>query len=101
MWLGYEQRESKVHPEINSDDLITRLGKLKRLILYEFYMKPMANRLSNHYTKTLPEGVQITTGVQELLCSLRNTSRDLHPSHTEKVILDYMQSSGRVGIPSR
>ena len=59
----------------------------------------MANKLNNRYIQALPEGVKVTTGVQELMRRLRNTSRNRPPINTETVILEYMQELREGGYP--
>ena len=46
LWLQQEEREAKVHPQM-SKETITRVGKLKQVIMYEFFKRPMASRLNN------------------------------------------------------
>ena len=46
LWLGEEARESSINPEINNIATKRRVGKLKTVVLFMFYKKPMANRLN-------------------------------------------------------
>ena len=69
--------------------------------MYKFLKKPMASRLNNRYRDALPEGTKITTGVQEVLRRLRNTSRDLPPENAENIIRDYMQELREGGFPKK
>ena len=89
-----------MHPQI-SKETITRVGKLKQVIMYEFFKKPMASKLNNGYRGALPEGFKITTGVQEVLRRLRNTGRYLPPKNAGKIIRDYMQELREGGFPKK
>ena len=61
----------------------------------------MASRLNNRYRGALPEGTKITTGVQEVLRRLRNTSQDLPPENAVQIIRGYMQELRVGGFPMK
>ena len=91
MWVG-EQARSKgildtISPESNK---ITRLGNLKKVILFGFFKKPMANKCSNLQRSGIPESMKVNTAVQETLRRLKNTSRELRQTEMETTLKDYM-----------
>ena len=89
---------ARVHPDINLLDSITRLGKLKMVILYEFYKKPMANRCPNLQKSRIPEGSNRGTASQECLRRLKNTSRELEPNTVKMILTEYMSELAQRGF---
>ena len=92
MWLGTEYRETGFPPAaLENQELITmKPGGLKKIILYSFYRKPMANPLPNLQASAQPEGIKVQTVVNELIRRIKNTSRDLPPIVVEEIIKEYM-----------
>ena len=89
MWLGLESMSPGV-PEAVSDKKPVRPGEAKKIILYSFYKKPMANRLANLESNAIPEGQKISTATNEIIRRYKNTSRSLGTEVIEGILKDYM-----------
>ena len=56
MWIGQEARLKGIPAEVSNNTLtITKHGPLRRVILYEFFKKPMANKCANLSKSAHPE----------------------------------------------
>ena len=93
MWVGREQRESGIPPDMLDKEglVMTRVGELKDVVLYRFYQKPMTNLLVNLASNAAPDQMKISTVTNEIIRRFKTTSRDLHPSVIEGVLLKYME----------
>ena len=89
MWGGREQRESGIPPDMLDKEglVMTRVGELKEIVLYRFYQKPMTNLLVNLASNAAPDQMKISTVSNKIIRRLKTTSRDLHPSVIEGVLL--------------
>ena len=77
---------------VENQELITsKVGKLERVVLYRFYQKPMTNLLVNLRSNAAPDQTKMATVSQEIVRRLKTTSRDLHHSVVEGVLLKYME----------
>ena len=88
-----EQRETGIPREMLSkeEDIITKMGELKDVVLYRFYQKPMTNLLVNLASNAAPEQMKISTVSNEIMRRFRNTSRDLHPAVVQGILMKYME----------
>ena len=81
--MGQEQREDGINPDIvpnNMKNLIQmKHGTLKKVILYAFYKKPMANKASNRAKSAMPDQMKASMTSAEIQRRCRNCSRDLKP----------------------
>ena len=92
IWVDKEERETGTPADMLQDrGLISmKTGKLRRVILYKFYRKPMAAEVPNLETSAAPNSQKIATVSQEILRRMKNTSLDLPPSVIEDVLRRYM-----------
>ena len=100
MWVGQEERELGIPDQILDQKLQrgrVKTGKLRQVLLYNFYKKPMANRAPNLASSAAPEGQKIATASQECIRRLKNTSRDLPKHVIERVLMEYMDELIRGG----
>ena len=93
-WMGIEDREEGLNPDMlpdkykNSRRVKTR--SLKKLILYTFYKKPMANRNSNRQSSAMPESMKVSMTSNEIQRRMKNTSRDLPYPILDRFLTNYM-----------
>ena len=91
IWVGREAREVGIPPEIlTKEQRSAKMGKLRNVILYSFYKKPMSNKVPNRESSAEPINQKIATCSQEVVRRMKNTSRDLHPSNIEEILKVYM-----------
>ena len=65
LWVGLESRESSIPEFIDPKaPKICRQDTLKRVILFQFFKKPMASRSNNLYRSGIPLGSNIATGTK-------------------------------------
>ena len=68
--MGVEDREEGLNPDMlpdkykNSRTVKTR--SLKKVILFTFYKKPMANRNSNRQSSAMPESMKVSMTSNEI-----------------------------------
>ena len=85
LWLGLESRESGIHPEMDANSpKITKIGTLKRVILYQFYKKSMASRTNNQFSGGILLGSKIATGTQEVIRRLKKNLTLVQTIHNRK-----------------
>ena len=89
VWMDTEQREEGVPKQLLEQNPLCKTGKLKRIILYSFYRKPMSNDTPLSRRNAAPEKVLITTAGNEYLRRLKNVSRDLPTPEVEKITAEY------------
>ena len=79
VWVDTELRMWDIPTAIlgNNINIPVKTGDLKRIIMYEFYKKPMSNKVPLHCRSAVPSKQQITTVSNEFLRRLKNTSREL------------------------
>ena len=68
MWVGQEERELGIPDQILDQKLQhgrVKTGKLRQVLLYNFYKKPMANRAPNLASSAAPEGQKIVRNVSD------------------------------------
>ena len=93
-WMGTEDREEGLNPDMlpdkykNSRTVKTR--SLKKVILYTFYKKPMANRNSNRQSSAMPESMKVSMTSNEIQRRMKNTSRDLPYPILDRILTNYM-----------
>ena len=92
MWMDEEQREAGIPQDavVNEKLITAKTGKLAKVILFKFYRKPMAEKISNLQSSASPEGQKVVTATQECIRRLKNTSRDLPPEVVEEILRTYM-----------
>ena len=78
---------------VNKEILTDKLGSLRKLIWYEFYQKPMANRVTNRKQSTEPENHKVSTITQEI-------TRDLPLHRLEDIFKNTLTFWHRECIPS-
>ena len=93
VWVGEEEREEGIPQallESGCSGPTTQMGEIKKIILYQFYKKQMADRVPNRVENALPNQSKVTTAAQEVIRRMKNTSRYL-PSHViEDILFEYM-----------
>ena len=68
IWVGKESREVGIPKEIMKEELNTmKNGKLKDVILFSFFKKPMANPVPNRQISASPDGQKFATISQEII----------------------------------
>ena len=100
VWIGTPEREWGVldamkDPEIQ---LPTRTGRLKKVVLYVFYRKTMANNMPMHQRAAAPNQDKVQTCSNEFIRRLKNTSRSLKATIVEQVIKEYVWDLKRGGF---
>ena len=102
-WIGEEERIEGIDPAIVPDKykhlIITKHSKLKKVIMFPFFKKPMANRTSNRSNTAMPETMRCSMTSAEIQRRCRNTSRDLPPEILEKTLARYMDELKAGGYP--
>ena len=84
MGVGIPNREYGVPPELLKDPPVKR-GGLVKIVLFRFYKKPMTRPKPMLQRTALPESVKFATVSQEVVRRCKNTSRELQPSHINKL----------------
>ena len=77
-------------PEALKKHQSEKTQSLKRVILFTFYKKPMANKNSNRVNSAMPESMKVATTTNEIQRRMRNTSRDLPHQVLDQVLKNYM-----------
>ena len=93
-WVGEEARVAGVPGGMVDKEvelLTAKPGKLREVVLYDFYRKPMANVLPNIKSSAQPEAMKVATVAGEVLRRIKNTSRDLPPEVVEHNLQVYME----------
>ena len=101
MWMDFPQRQWGVPKAVlweEGTELPIKTGALKKIILYEFYRKPMSNRTSMLERSAMPNKDQIQTCVNEYMRRFKNTSRELPEEQMEEVIKEYSNDLKRGGF---
>ena len=98
MWVGTQGRLMGV-PSILLNNTPMVQGRLRRVVLFEFYRKPMARETPLLERTALPEGVKVATVANEIIRRCKNVSRDLPTSELEEVLQVYMEELAEGGYP--
>ena len=100
IWIGFQNRTWDLPDCLIPDQvkLPTKHGKLKRIILYKFYRKEIANRTPFNARSAYPEKDRISTISQEYVRRFKNTSRELDRTHLETIIQEFSQDLMRGGF---
>ena len=61
-----------------------------QIILFEFYKKPMANKVTNRAINTLPEQQKVTGATQEVIMRMKNSSSHIPIHHTKDTLKQCM-----------
>ena len=106
MWYGRaDSSERWYHQEEKPDEKIPgdgwKHGRVKRNILYTFYSKPMANPLTMLKRSAVPEGMKISTAVQEVLRRWKNTSEGIGKRKLEEITSKYMDNLTAMGFDQK
>ena len=99
MWVGEEARVEGIPQELINDQPRTQMGELNRIILYQFFKKPMADRVPNRKDNALPEQQKVTTATQEIIRRFKLTSRAVPKEIIEQVLKEYMGELEAGGYP--
>ena len=78
-------------------DTKPRTYKQVRLVQFQFYKKPMANRVPNRASNALPERQKVTGATQEVIRRMKNTSTKIDQGQTIKEILKEYMGELRAG----
>ena len=99
VWVEVEARVKGIPKTMGEAPEKLKPDKLKKIIMFQFYKKPMANKCPNLQKSGIPEGSKRATASQEILRRLKNTSRELEPSIINNVLQDYMGELAMGGYP--
>ena len=91
MWVALESREKGFPEQIGQLIRVSKIGQLKRIIMFLFFKKPMANPCPNLRRSGPPEGTKRATVTNEIIRRLKNTSRELGPETIKAVPTDYLR----------
>ena len=94
-----ESREKGIPHEIGEYPRILKTGTLKRIVIFEFYKKPMANPCPNLRRSGIPDGSQRATASNEILRRLKNTSREVCSITVSQILKEYMGELAQGGYP--
>ena len=104
-WMGVEEREEGTITEFIPENLRhhhkIKTRALKKVILFSFYKKPMANQCSNRAKSGMPENMRNAMTSAEIQRRLRNTSTDLPRSYLEETLRNYMDELKAGGYPTQ
>ena len=78
LWVDIQPRVKGIPEEMDPQaPKETCIGRLKKIIMFSFFRKPMASRTNNLNRAGLPESTKVSTAVDEIHRHLKNTSREL------------------------
>ena len=98
MWIGEEARQKGIPQEfLKGAQSITKVGYLKKILLFCFYKKPMANKCGNMQKSGLPESTKVSTATKECIRRLKNTSRELLDDIIKGILTEYMSELAQGG----
>ena len=99
IWVGEESRIKTIPEVMGERKEILKTGRLKKIILFEFYKKSMANKCPNLYKSGIPDGSKRATASNEILRRLKNTSRELEDDTITSILKEYMSELALGGYP--
>ena len=92
MWVDWQTRELGIPEEIIPSDikLPVKSGQLKKVVMYRFYRKTIANKTPFNSRSAGPLKDKIQQVSQEFVRRFRNTSRQLPVDHIHEVNTDFL-----------
>ena len=92
IWVDFERREKSVPEEMGQAKSVLKVGNLKKIILFKFHKKPMANPCPNMKRSGLPEGTKCATLRAEIHRRLRSTSIELGSDRITEILYSIWES---------
>ena len=81
VWIGFHNKEFGIPKELLPNQPLNSPHIPKKVVLYQFYGKPMTRKSTLYANSALPDRVKLSTASQEFVRRFKNTSRDLEPTY--------------------